>query len=314
MNIDGYVFMVDVTAKFYNSIRVAGWFWHEQDRLTTVALANCPTLAVVTETAIPHPGVAALGTDLGFALQILQPREGFPDDARLEFTTEAGWTGSVRLLDLCDERAVNATGMMSTRFVASVNAAGGRLLDIGGRNRSTKDSSAIYTGVTREVLDILPGDNVTTVGDAHDMARLFPPDHFDAIFSVSVFEHLMMPWAVIPQMNRVLKTGGQALIATHQTLGMHDAPWDFWRFSDTAWDALFNAHTGFEIIERGMNTEQFILPFIYRPEKFNAERAAGFELSAVLVRKIGPCAMSWPLTPADINASMYPAGTEALRG
>ena len=59
-----------------------------------------------------------------------------------------------------------------------------------------------------------------------------------------------------------------------------------------------------------MDGEQFILPFLLRDNKIDAEKAAGYESSAVMVRKTGPCAMQWKLTPADINASMYPEGVE----
>jgi 2-polyprenyl-3-methyl-5-hydroxy-6-metoxy-1,4-benzoquinol methylase len=196
------------------------------------------------------------------------------------------------------------------RFIDSIDAMpNARVLDIGGRARSRLDRSQAFARADVMVLDIHPGENVDIVADAHDMSAL-PAESFDGVYSVSVFEHLMMPWAVIPQLNRILKPGGVAMISTHQTIGMHDMPWDFWRFSDTAWDALFNPRTGFEIVERILEAEQFIIPFIYRPIKAWAERAAGYEGTAVLARKTGPCTMEWPLTPADINASMYPAGTE----
>jgi SAM-dependent methyltransferase len=156
------------------------------------------------------------------------------------------------------------------------------------------------------VLDILPGENVDVVGDAHALGDLFPPERFDAFYSVSVFEHLLMPWAVVPQINRVLKPGGIGLIHTHQTLGMHDLPWDFWRFSDTAWDALFNSETGFEIVDRCLDSEQFILPFIYRPSKRYAELSAGFEGSSVWVKKIGPCKLRWDVVPSDLVKTSYP--------
>ena len=120
----------------------------------------------------------------------------------------------------------------------------------------------------------------------------------------------MMPWAVVPQLNHILRPGGVALIVTHQTLGMHDIPWDFWRFSDTAWDALFNARTGFAVLERVLSSPQFVVPMIFQPVKAWAERAVGYELSAVLVRKTGPCSLAWPVTPADLTNTMYPAGTE----
>jgi hypothetical protein len=119
-----------------------------------------------------------------------------------------------------------------------------------------------------------------------------------------------MPWAVIPQINRVLKPGGWVLVSTHQTLGLHDVPFDFWRFSETAWDALFNPFTGFEIVERLHESPQFVVPMIYAPNKAHAERSVGFEGSAVLARKIGPCQMAWPLTAADLDRAGYPAGTE----
>jgi hypothetical protein len=261
----------------------------------------------------PHWGVsAAFGPDKGFSLQVLRPEEGFNEDADLAFTTAAGWTTWVRLADLCVERMAHyATQPLAHRFIAAMDEQpGARVLDIGGRARSRIDRSAMFSTAECVVLDILAGENVDVVGDAHEMGGLFPPEHFDGVYSVSVFEHLLMPWAVVPQMNMVLKTGGLALVFTHQTLGMHDAPWDFWRFSDTSWDGLFNARTGFEIIDRALDREQYVLPFIWHAGKAFAERAAGFEGSAVLVRKTGPCSLSWPVTPADITNTMYPSGTE----
>ncbi len=309
MQIDAYTFMVDAVTKFYNTIRVFGWFHHPTDRLTGVALVNDAQLACVSATGIPHGGVAAShGLDRGFSLQVLRPEAGFNEAAELEFTTESGWTGRVPLIELCKERMlVHPTLAMMRRFVDTMNAKpGARVIDIGGRARSRIDRSALFTSAECIVLDILPDENVDVVGDAHAMGKLFPPEHFDGVYSVSVFEHLLMPWAVVVQMNQVLKTGGLGLIFSHQTLGMHDAPWDFWRFSDTSWDALFNPSTGFEIVERAMDFEQHILPFVWRANKADDERVVGYEGCCVLVRKIGPCQMSWPLTPADITQSMYP--------
>ena len=157
--------------------------------------------------------------------------------------------------------------------------------------------------------DILQGENVDVVGDAHTMSRQLTNGHFNATMSLSVFEHLAMPWKVVLEMNKVMALNGVAYIQTHQSWPLHDTPWDFWRFSDTSWDALFNAHTGFEIVERAMDREHFIVPFIWRPDKADAEQAAGFEGSAVLVRKTGPCRLSWPMTPGDVTTTMYPDGT-----
>ena len=313
MIIDGCQFMVDGVTKFFNSLRVAGWFHHPDERLVKVELVGDQVLATVVEIDLSHAGVeAAFGPGRGFAVQILRPYDGFEAASAVEFTTDAGRVVRANLAELARERmSLYPTPLMAQRFMDAVNSKpGARVLDIGGRARSRVDRSAAFTSGECVVLDILAGDNVDVIGDAHALDRYFPADSFDAVMSVSVFEHLMMPWAVVPQINHVLRPGGIALIATHQTLGMHDMPWDFWRFSDTAWDALFNRHTGFEIIERALDGEQFILPFLLRAGKMDAEKAAGYESSAVLVRKIGPCAMQWALTPADINATMYPEGVE----
>jgi hypothetical protein len=311
MLIDGYMLMADSVTKFFNTIRVFGWFHHPDDALTSVAISGAPVIGCIAEIGLPHGGVASLGPNRGFCIQFLRPHEAFDDAASVVFTTASGWSTEVPLLTLCADRALHfTTGSVATRFIDAINTIpGARVLDIGGRDRSQVDRQNM-TKADCTVLDILPGDNVDVVADAHDMARIFPAEHFDGIFSVSVFEHLLMPWAVVVQMNHVLKTHGLAMIFSHQTLGVHDAPWDFWRFSDNAWDALFNRFTGFEILERAVDREQFILPFIYSPIKAHAERAAGHEGSVVLARKIGPCQLSWNVKPADLTSTMYPSGTE----
>ncbi len=308
MQTDSYVFMADHIAKFFNTIRIAGWFHHPTDGLADVRLHDPRVTAAIAAVAQPHEGVAALGPDKGFTLQVMRSTEGFDDQAELEFITRDGWRHRVKLADLAAERLGNhATPDLLHRFQAAMHAEpGARILDIGGRSRSGLARRDLFDVGEYTVLDVLPDPSVDVVGDAHALAALFPADHFDGIVSVSVFEHLMMPWAVATQMNHVLKRGGLALIYTHQTLGMHDAPWDFWRYSDTAWDSLFNRHTGFEILARALDGEQFVVPFIQTPNKIHAERAAGYEGSAVLVRKIGPCLMTWPLVAADVAPSMYP--------
>jgi hypothetical protein len=310
MKIDDYEFMADGVTKFYNTLRVYGWFHHPTDQLATVEILYDNHLAVTASVGFDHGGVLdSLGKAKGFSIQTLRPNNDFNEDAALKFTTGAGWTATVKLTDLCKDRnaiPLRPASVMMNKFLDLMNVEGTRILDIGGRSRSKIDLSAMFGKSQCTVLDILPGDNVDVVGDAHAMATFFPPEHFDGIYSVSVFEHLLMPWAVVPQMNKILKPGGLALIFSHQTLGIHDPPWDFWRFSDTAWDALFNPRTGFEILERAMDFEQYILPHIWRPNKPHEERATGFEGSVVLIRKTGLCQMSWPLTPADLIATSYP--------
>ena len=96
----------------------------------------------------------------------------------------------------------------------------------------------------------------TVVADAHQLSSVLPASYFDAVTSTAVFEHLVMPWKVAIEMNRVMKVGAWAFIYTHQTIGMHDLPWDYFRFSDNAWKGIFNRHTGFEIIGTELSRPQ----------------------------------------------------------
>ena len=241
-------------------------------------------------------------------MQIFRRSETIDEHLHVVFVTKLGRWKVVKVADLCKARISQARYFdFERRFIAHTKTLpDARILDVGGRDRSGVDRSLSFEPNAVTVLDVLPSENVDVVGDAHNMAQLLPHGAFDAIYSVSVFEHLLMPWAVALQMNHVLKTGGIAFIATHQTIGMHDAPWDFWRFSDTAWDGIFNKFTGFEIVERMLDCEQFVIPFVWSPGKQDAERAAGFEVSAVWVKKTHAPTVSWDVIVADIAATSYP--------
>jgi SAM-dependent methyltransferase len=245
--------------------------------------------------------------DFGFHLQALLS-EGFSWDLTVEFRTESGRVAQATLRDLSQDREARYPSIALSQSVRDrINATpDARVLDIGGRDRSKLDLSSQFSVKEYVVLDILPGSNVDIVSDAHEMSQILEPASFDYVIAASVFEHLLMPWKVVLEMNHVLKLGGLAWISTHQTVGMHDRPWDFWRFSDTSWDALFNKATGFRIVDRVMDYEEFILPFVVRDGKLDSEKDAGFELSAVLVEKIGTTPLEWPVTLESIIETWYP--------
>lgn len=93
-------------------------------------------------------------------------------------------------------------------------------------------------GSTYVMSDIEEGVDVDVVADAHDLAA-FPDDAFDAVIAVSVWEHLARPWIAAQQVARVLKPGGIAYIATHQSFPLHGYPSDYFRFSTEALWVLF---------------------------------------------------------------------------
>jgi len=185
---------------------------------------------------------------------------------------------------------------------------GARILEIGSRARSGISRRGLFPGALEYVgLDIAAGPNVDVVGDAHRLSEYFPAGHFDAAFSVTVWEHLAMPWKVSLELNRVLKTGGVAMINTHQTWPSHEEPWDYFRFSEYAWPALFNAATGFEILACGMGSPAVIASAlaIQHLQDQGIEWHYGYLATRCVVRKIGPTTLEWPVDLKAIAPGVY---------
>jgi hypothetical protein len=183
------------------------------------------------------------------------------------------------------------------------------VLEIGSRARSGISrrnlfpATCSYTG-----FDIVAGENVDCVGDAHALSRILPAKHFDVVFSVSVWEHLCMPWLVSLELNKVMKVGALAMINTHQSWPSHEEPWDYFRFSNYSWDALFNADTGFEIVARGTGIPCVMAASQFHPS-IHANRVDwhyGYFATRCVAKKIGETSLSWPVDPAIIRKGNYP--------
>jgi hypothetical protein len=183
----------------------------------------------------------------------------------------------------------------------------GALLEIGARARSgVVRRDLIPPGWDYSGFDLLDGPNVDVVGDAHRLSRHYPGEQFDAVMAFSVLEHLLMPWKVVLELNRVLKPGAIGLFTTHQCWPLHDEPWDFWRFSDTAWGSFLNAATGFEVISAQMGEPAFVVARKCTADTAFTDRNTTALASFVLFRKIGPTRLEWPVEPGEITASAYP--------
>jgi hypothetical protein len=184
-----------------------------------------------------------------------------------------------------------------------------KVLEIGSRARSGNvRSSSFPASVQYTGFDIAPGENVDVVGDAHFLARKLPADHFDYVFTISTFEHLLMPWKVAAEMNKVMKTGALGFIHSHQSWPVHDAPWDFYRYSKFGWHGIFNKYTGFEIVASEHSEPATIIPQaqIDNPSTF-LEYETGYLMSICVIRKIAPCNLTWDADPGEIMQTAYPA-------
>ncbi|NJO79108.1 MAG: methyltransferase domain-containing protein [Cyanobacteria bacterium RM1_2_2] len=213
-------------------------------------------------------------------------------------------------------------GNLFNEFIQIVNDNQLRVLEIGSRIVSPGSTSkrllfpnaASYTG-----FDYYPDDNTDVVGDAHKLSSYFGDQRFDAIFSISVFEHLAMPWIVAKEINQLLEVGGITLHATHNAWPIHEVPWDFWRFSDEALKVLFSPALGFEVIAAGY----------FDPARIYLDSLhAGFELLptvpafggvAVLAKKVAdvvPGRFNWNATVEEIlgSSTHYPAPAQMQLG
>jgi hypothetical protein len=183
----------------------------------------------------------------------------------------------------------------------------GQILEIGSRARSGNvyrdfiPAEMAYVG-----LDILDGPNVDVVGDAHELSRHFAPDTFDAAYSIAVFEHLLMPWKAAVELNKVMKVGAIVFIQSHQTFPLHEQPWDFWRFSDRAWHAIFNRFTGFEIVETGLGEPAYVVGSFLNPMTYRMDSAPAYMSSTVICRKIGDCLEQWNADLLSLTDTPYP--------
>ncbi|MDX2159247.1 MAG: class I SAM-dependent methyltransferase [Hyphomicrobiaceae bacterium] len=301
----GTLVLIDVASKFFNSIYLRGLFRREGAALKDVEPLASGIIGL-SKQVIDH-GVDGDPDVFGWEVQLLLNAPRFPEDARMRFRASRGDDVEIKIADLVLERELaNASAQLAHEFANELAKPGyTRILDLGGRDRSHVGQEKFRPHQKVTVLDIVAAPGVDVVGDAHELSRHFSPGSFDAVFCRSVLEHVAMPWKVAVEVAKVLRPGGIGMFHTHQTVGMHDLPWDFWRFSDSAWDAIFNARTGFAIENRALAHECFIIPFRWRAGT-EFEKAAGFESSSVIVRKICEPSIDWPVRLDEILSTRYP--------
>jgi len=199
------------------------------------------------------------------------------------------------------------------RFIASSrDRENVKLLELGSRAVSGLSRREWFAHIADYVgFDILDGPNVDMRGDIHRLSQYFTPNSVDLMFSISVFEHLMMPWKAVLEINKVLKVGGEIYVSTHPTWSPHELPWDFYRFLSGSAKTLFNKHTGFEIIEVVEGLPCRIVSLIDDPPTHDLKYQPanlGIAIRAKKVCEHSP-ALKWDLYPEDIDGTMYPDQT-----
>ncbi|MDG1906697.1 MAG: methyltransferase domain-containing protein [Arenicella sp.] len=181
-------------------------------------------------------------------------------------------------------------------------------LEIGSRARSGVNNRDTYLPKDIEFtgIDVLDGEGVDVVCDAHQLSEHLESNKYDLVYSLNVFEHLLMPWKVVLELNKVMKKGGIVMIFTHHAYPLHDLPWDYFRFSDNAWYSMFNKETGFEIIKTQLIDPVSIVPYCIYEGTASVSGEPAFIHSAVIARKISDTSLTWPVDSSAIINTEYP--------
>jgi len=185
------------------------------------------------------------------------------------------------------------------------------VLEIGSRN---------VTGITRRDLfphcreyigfDILPGEAVDIVGDVHKLSESCPLQHFDLVYCISVFEHLLFPWKAVLEINKVMKLGGYIHVSTHPAWPAHELPWDFWRFPQNGFHALFNKYTGFEIIALAEGLPCRAYSLVNDPPTRRLWFHTLNQGVSLIAKKTGDYRsdlLKWDIDITDVVSTMYPS-------
>lgn len=316
---DSLIIAIDYSWSDDCAIGLKGWILSKQGAIDEVKIS-------VGETSVPitswHPRPDAIAAhpqygqneNCGFVVQV--PRLA---EHRLTFTAKTQGTTASKTLVVPGAPPQPPTdfsqgGELFDNFVRLVNDRHLKVLEIGSRIVSPGSSSkrglfpgaASYTG-----FDYYGDDNTDAIGDAHRLSQYLGGQRFDAIFSLSVFEHLAMPWLVAMEINKCLEVGGITFHATHFSWPLHETPWDFWRFSDEGLKVLFSPPMGFETIKAGLFSplRMHLDTFVAGQELLPA--SPGFAGVAILAKKIGdfnPNRFSWNVTMQEVlgTESHYP--------
>lgn len=182
------------------------------------------------------------------------------------------------------------------------------VLEVGSRARSGINNREIF--IPKDIdftgVDVLEGEGVDVVCDAHNLSNFVDHNKYDVVYSLNVFEHLLMPWKVALEINKVMKQGGIVMIFTHHAYPLHDLPWDYFRFSDNAWHALFNEATGFEIVETKLLDPVSIVPKCIYEGSATVKDGEAYIHSAVIARKTSDTSLQWPVNTQQITETVYP--------
>ena len=127
----------------------------------------------------------------------------------------------------------------------------GQVLDFGCGAKPYKE---LFTNATSYIgldIEVSGHDHANEQVDVYYDGKVIPFDNgsFDNVFATEVFEHIFNIDEVLPEIKRVLKTGGQLLITCPFVCPEHEKPYDYARYTSFGIRHLLEKH-GFRIKEQ----------------------------------------------------------------
>jgi SAM-dependent methyltransferase len=89
-------------------------------------------------------------------------------------------------------------------------------------------------------------DDLTAVADI--AKQPFKNSELDFVFCSQVLEHVPHPWQALEEFHRILKKGGRCLITVPMLGYIHNAPYDFYRYTEFGLKQLAK-DAGFKVLE-----------------------------------------------------------------
>lgn len=113
----------------------------------------------------------------------------------------------------------------------------GRVLDIG--SGLSRGYEGLFKPYVAEYLclDRNPEHNVDICSDCYNIP--LANESIDTIVSTQVLEHLDTPMKMLQESHRILKSGGMAIMTIPMAWGLHEEPYDFYRYTKYGIEHLF---------------------------------------------------------------------------
>ncbi|MGA2193168.1 MAG: class I SAM-dependent methyltransferase, partial [Nitrospirota bacterium] len=94
---------------------------------------------------------------------------------------------------------------------------------------------------------LVSGKNYKRMNIITDLSSMaLKENSMDAIINIQVLEHVRNPLRLLKELRHCLKPGGSLYLSCPQNWGVHEAPYDFYRFTNYALEDMFK-EAGFDI-------------------------------------------------------------------